>query len=187
MRFLAISRFIAVATLGLMTSAQAKITSNDYWIGNYWSVSANYEDGHFTFCLVEATYKNGITLAFSLTSEYNIMAWLTKPGWNVPVGSRFVLTASVDNRWSDVLDGMAITPELIAFKINPERGSIKALREGRVLTLSAERDSWQFNLDGSAKAFLMLSRCVTDHSRPSDPFTQETNPFTTSNAPDQGV
>jgi hypothetical protein len=168
-------------------AALGKSAGYDFKSGN-WSGKAytNDSDQVFTHCAMVGSYRNGITLVFSILSNSSISIGLHNKSWNVKAGSTFNITLSIDSIYAGSFNSYAIKPRLIRIDIGNNLILFNQLRRGRNLIISATKEKFEFALTGTNIALGKLLNCVrlakvglAKSENPSS--TSSTNPFTDEN------
>jgi hypothetical protein len=123
---------IAILTaILLFFPAQGHARQQSFEAGQ-WLGAATFDDntGGFQHCRIEATYNNGITLAFGLLSDFTLLIVLTNPAWTLRDDVQFPLQLAVDRRWSKSVSGTALAPNGVYVSLGDDWEAFEALRGG---------------------------------------------------------
>lgn len=134
-------------------------------VGN-WSGGAftNDQTGRFSHCAVSASYKNGVRMLTSVTSQMSWVLGFSKPEWRLTPGQRLRLRLVFDRSRTLDVTGDVKTPTLVTIPMPANSDLVRAFRQGRFLELVANDARFTFALTSTGEMLPQLVECVR-HSR----------------------
>ncbi|MCP5083156.1 MAG: hypothetical protein GY948_15825 [Alphaproteobacteria bacterium] len=155
---------LTAAVIATASSASAEkiadLTSGD-WTGGAFTHS---HTGAFSHCAVNAKYKSGIALYFSVTGTRRWSMAFASKHWEFQRGRKYPLHYQIDN--GPVLKGTAIarSPSLVQVFL-PINGRIfSRFAGGSTLRVSTNRKVMQFVLTGARAMLPKLINCASQHA-----------------------
>jgi hypothetical protein len=137
-------------------------------------VGGAYDDdsGHFSHCSVTSAYENGIWLYLQLYANGDFVVGLAKDGWSLGDGTSYTVEVAVDGGYRREAHADAYGDSIFV-DLDRAPDFYRAVQKGRVLTVTAARDDFTFDLTGTNAALNHLASCslsYTGYSPIGDPF-----------------
>src|ERR1700694_2901470 len=129
-----------------------------------WTGDANYDgDGKFRDCTMTAQSENGVLLGFVISKDFDWGLVLADDSLDFELGTTEAVLLSIDAR--DPIPAIAKVVDVHGIVIPLENSDpvLDALRQGKVLTITAESAKVSFKLTGTKDAIAALAACVTEH------------------------
>ena len=178
------SIFFAVLALNIPSVIAAHPIQDSKVTVGQWSIGGFTDDatGVFSHCAASVRYRNGISLAFSISS--GAASWrmgLSNPAWKLPAGHKYPLSYTVDGRTPANDRAIVATPQLIMWELPVDGRLFGRFRAGRLLTVGAAGDTFNFGLLDSSKALSSALACATYYQKnpPQQAGADPQNPFRT--------
>lgn len=128
-----------------------------------WSISADHE-----FCHALKTFANGSSLNFGLFNDGRARIYIDNENWNIPEGN-YPVVVSVDRMAPTTFDAKAKGNVVsLAWKLTADE--INIMSSGAVFRATVGRQSYQFNLAGSAEMLKALGQCISTRMAAANPF-----------------
>jgi hypothetical protein len=134
------------------------------FISGVWQGDANYDaDGKFSDCLMTAQADNGVLIGFVISKYFEWGLVIADERHVFQVGATEQVMLIVDQR--DPIRAVAKVVDVhgIVIPLEDSDPVLDALREGKVLTITAETAKISFRLTGTKEAIAELAACVTEH------------------------
>lgn len=130
-----------------------------------WRGGAYFSQGRFSHCAMQARYRSGIILLFSITRSYKFLLGFARPGWNLRPNGRYRMRYAIDRYV--LFDGIARVspPNMIVATIPATRRIFDRFRRGRVFYVINDQGTNRFSLAGTNRALTRLLRCTHAHVR----------------------
>jgi len=145
----------------LATSAHAGDLNQRFSIGGWTgNAYASNTTGAFTHCGMWATYKSGITLHFAVRQDFSWAVGLVNEAWKLPKGNRYPVRYFIDR--NAIRNGeAAVNQDSLALIEMPDDSDLfRQFQNGRQLTILANGQEFNFDLDGTSGALGHLIDCV---------------------------
>jgi hypothetical protein len=146
-----------------------------------WTVEAFTNDttGVFSHCVASVPYRHGVSLAFSIDSDAK--AWrmgLINPAWKLPIGEKYPVSYTIDNRVPATDLAVVATPELIMVELAATNQLFDLFRTGHTLVIGAAGGNFNFDLKDSSRALKMALDCTAYYeNQPTQAAIDPQNPF----------
>jgi hypothetical protein len=151
-----------LASLLLAGAANATpIPGSEHYVAA-WQIGAYTHDntGAFSHCAMSTAYRSGITMYFAVSANYTWRVGWSHPSWNLTKGQKINIALYIDGSAANWVTAVAYGPTL-AFAELPATASLFDLfRKGYHLTVMAQGNRYDFNLDGTYAALTDLGNCV---------------------------
>jgi hypothetical protein len=140
-----------------------------------WTGGAYDDDaGAFSHCSVNSAYDNGIRLYLQLYADGDFVLGLSKDGWSLGDGVTYTVEVAVDggHRRQARADAYG---DAIFVDLDRDAAFYRAVQKGRMLTVTAAREAFSFDLSGTNAALNQLAACsisFTGFSPIGDPFVE---------------
>src|SRR6476469_1602375 len=127
-----------------------------------WSGGAFTDDktGKFSNCIASASYKSGINVGVLVSETYHWALGFTYPGWVLTPDQKFPIVLSFDGRNTFNVVGVAVSRIMVLVQMPEDSALIRSFRAARTMSAFAQRNLFQFNLDGTAILLPSLVNCV---------------------------
>lgn len=153
----------------LMTSsyAQAGIRERSsvearFYVGA-WEGSASYgSDGTFAYCMVTATYRSGVALAFVVDRDFAFHVMAHSGSWSLTPGVTVPLTLEIDRYRPMNVSGYVETAQVVSIEFGDAERLFDLLRRGYVLRVHGSTGSLSFDLTDTYRALTRLLNCASD-------------------------
>lgn len=173
MKKLFVSRFLLIALVALsfgllgafgMVDRALAASKTVFKQGN-WNGKVRYSDktGKFSNCTMSARYKSGFTLTFIITGKFNWGIGLIKPGLNLTKGVSIPVDLFVDGRSVQSSNAKVLSPSFVLVPLKNSTNVVRAIRNGRVLTITTGSTRARFNLNSTRRAVSRLASCVKNY------------------------
>lgn len=149
------------------------------FISGVWQGDANFDaNGKFSNCTMTAQASSGVLVGFIISKRFEWGLVLADETREFETGTSEAVALHIDER--DPIPAIAKVIDIHGIVIPLENSLqvLDALREGKVLTIMAERAKISFKLTGTKAAIAALAACVTENlnsekadARPSRPFS----------------
>ncbi len=141
-----------------------------------WDAGAFANPGTTTlaYCAGAATYKNGVTVAFFLNSQFEWGIVLIDPSWNLTYNASYPIDMAVDTRASGAATATAIGTAEVSIPLKPSVALFKDFMEGEKLKIQTAGGTYVFDLTNTSEMLPSLVKCV---ERYSGPIPVSANPF----------
>jgi hypothetical protein len=151
----------------MMTSAYAAGSVIKVKVG-LWSGGAFFNDAthKFSHCAVSASYKNGVTLHVSITSEGGWLLGLSKRGANMKAGETALIELLFAGIGTVNVAAKIRTPELAAIDMPANSAVLRAFRSARQMQVTGGGLQLLFNLDDTGRLMPALLECAENRGRP---------------------
>jgi hypothetical protein len=137
---------------------------NAAFISGVWQGDANFDaDGKFSDCTMTAQASRGVIIGFIISKSFDWGLVLADEAQKFEVGATEAVALLIDER--DPIPAIAKVIDIHGIVIPLENSGfvIEAIREGKVLTIVAERAKVSFKLTGTKAAIAALAACVTEN------------------------
>jgi hypothetical protein len=131
-----------------------------------WAGAAYAWDGtnKFSHCAISAQYRSGITMLFSVSSDYTWRVGWAHQSWNFTKGQTVSLDLFIDGIGPYNLVATATNAGHLALAELPAKAALFDLvRRGYRMTVNAVGNKYEFNLDGTYGALAEVLQCVGQH------------------------
>jgi hypothetical protein len=141
-----------------------------------WDAAAYANPGTTTlaYCAAAANYKNGITLAFVLNSQFEWGILLIDPSWNLTYNASYPIDMAVDTRASGTATAVAIGTAEVLISLKPSVALFKDFMEGEKLKVETAGGTYTFDLTNTSEMLPSLVKCA---ERYVGPIPASSNPF----------
>src|SRR6266404_8844605 len=160
---------LAAITLALLLGkilpvGAAEIPASQFNVSG-WSGSAynSDSDGSFSHCAMSATYNSGITLLFSIGSDFWRMG-LYNSNWNLVEGQAYPIIYWVDNTPPQQVSAVAVATQGVSILLPLTAVEFNLFRYGNQVTIVAASQTFQFNLTGTSSSLFALGACAVNHT-----------------------
>lgn len=154
--------------LALAVSAAAALAAaaeaGAWQAGNWTGRTVQSETGAFGGCRMSATYDNGITLHFLQLADFSLLIGLSRPDWALDPRGTYAMGLVIDGRYVRRARGtvLASLTNSVFLSLGQDRATHDLLRRSLRLTLVNNRQSFDFQLAGTATGLARLERCVRE-------------------------
>ena len=129
-----------------------------------WTGDANYsEDGKFRDCTMTAQSENGVLLGFVISKDFDWGLVLADDSLDFELGTTEAVLLRIDARAPIPAVAKVVDVHGIVIPLENSDPVLDALRQGKVLTITAETAKVSFKLTGTKDAIAALAACVTEH------------------------
>lgn len=171
---------VVIGALVLSGNARSDVFRNDRFSSGNWSGAAYDNDAReFNSCGMYASYKNGISLHFTLFRDWRWWIGFQSQDWNLQAGKSYPITYWIDGYAVRSASAKALATNLAAVVMPDDFQLFTQFRRGLLLTVLSEGHTFKFHLEGTSAALQELASCVSRHTRQ----TSATSPFVAQNAP----
>ena len=141
-----------------------------------WDAGAFAKPGTSTlaYCAAAANYKNGITLAFVLNSQFEWGILLIDPSWNLTYNASYPIDMAVDTLASGAATATAIGTAEVWIPLKPSVALFKDFMEGEKLNIQTAGGNYTFDLTNTSEMLPSLVKCA---ERYVGPIPASANPF----------
>jgi hypothetical protein len=141
-----------------------------------WDAGAFANPGTSTlaYCAAAANYKNGVTLAFVLNSQFEWGIALIDPSWNLTYNASYPIDMEVDTRASGAATATAIGTAEVLISLKPSVALFKDFMEGEKLNIQTAGGNYTFDLTNTSEMLPSLVKCA---ERYVGPIPASANPF----------
>jgi len=169
----AMMRCILTALLALLllsTSATAQVIQGTQRNVLGWQLAA-YERTNigFTHCGMYVGYRSGIFMHFSIFKNYGWQVGWSHSSWNLTPGQQVNIALFVDGAGPTNLTAIARNQTFATADLPATAGVFDLMRKGFQMTVLAQGNQYQFNLDGTYAALTELVSCVNRFVQPARP------------------
>jgi hypothetical protein len=175
--------WVLVAGVCIFTSQLS--SAAEFKVGNWEGSALNGDNHQFTHCVMNASYKSGMSLLFAITDNWVFNVGVADARWKLDQGKSYDVVFRVDNRFEKHLSATAVSDKLalVSF-VDPDAvPAFNALRHGRLLTITANETQFPFYLSDTSVALMSLIECVKTHQVNQPNARTVENPFTGSEKP----
>ena len=159
--------YLAIAALGAWigaaTPAQSETLESFTVSGWEGSAFSSERTNRFAFCMVTAHYRNGTSLFFKLTGDYQLDIGVSNNNWNFSRGDEFKARLQVDRKAPFTGYGVAALENSVLFPIKTNSSTYNLFRRGRALSVRFGDQTFKYRLDGTSRALRRLDQCVGKH------------------------
>jgi hypothetical protein len=181
---------LLIVTIGLGLAASSTAAAErieTFQVGN-WRGGAytNNDTRQFSHCAVNASYRSGIILLFSVGRTYHWSMALANQRWSLNKGAVYDVAYDIDGGPRTTVKGRANTSTLVEIPLADSATLFRAFQSGKKLNVHAAGGSFSFRLDDSSRALAATLACARKHMGTtsaqrggSDPFSgaAASNPF----------
>jgi S1-C subfamily serine protease len=130
-------------------------------VGN-WHGGAYTNDGSgsFSHCAAGATYQSGIYFAVSVGEDYSWRLGFAHENWQLTPGQAFGLALTFDGQPAINVQGVPVASRLVNVDMPANSSLIGQFRKAKVMTVFAQGQLFQFNLNQTAQLLPSLVNCV---------------------------
>ena len=154
------------ATLLAVLVAAPPLSSpvNAAFISGVWQGDANFDArGNFSDCTMTAQAKSGVLVGFIISKTFEWGLVLADETSRFKVGATERVQLLIDQRDPIAAISKVIDVHGILIPLENSESMLEAFREGKVLTIVAERTKISFKLTGTKAAIGALAACVTEN------------------------
>ncbi len=156
---------ITVAFAASSTPAFAEKIASDSagaWTGGAYTDDAT---GQFSHCAVNARYKSGVALFFSVTRDRQWSMGFANSHWELSPGNRYPVRFQVDS--GPILKGRALakTPRMVQVHLPAKSRLFRHFKIGSTLKVATGSRVMRFNLTGTNHMLSKLYRCAVHFAR----------------------
>jgi hypothetical protein len=137
--------------------SDAKAFKSGGWEGE----ASKDESGRFSNCTMTADYKNGITLGFIISRDFDWGIVLANDKWNLNVGSTEAVKLAIDARKPLAATAKVVDAHGILIPLENADPVVNAMRLGRRLNIVTPAGKVSFRLTGTGDAIAALAACVS--------------------------
>jgi hypothetical protein len=113
---------------------------------------------------------NGTTLLFGVSNNLShFMISMADPSWSLPSDEQLSATIGIDEKGKQY-KGLVVGPTQITFDFRPDANLVRHIATGKTLNVGTAKQSWRFNLVGTATAIPALLQCVAARTGDKNPF-----------------
>ena len=154
---------IAATAFAAPASAEkiASVTSGP-WKGGAYTDNAT---GEFSHCAVNARYKSGVALFFSVTRDRQWSMGFANSHWNLSPGNRYPVRFQVDRGPILKSTATAKTQKMVQVHLPAKNRLFRHFKVGGMLKVAAGSKVMRFNLTGTNRMLSKLYRCATHFAR----------------------
>ena len=164
----------------------------------FWHVSDVQDPGthKFSYCAVESSFDNGLSLAFARNRELNTNIIVSFPDKRLQDHSKYRMLIGVDTFPVRDVVGFSADASTLVVPLQHDHKVLDWLQKGKLLELKGPEDAVKFALDGAGPALRQLEMCVeasikreTEGSggKPAARPQVDTGPLASNAAPDEGT
>lgn len=160
-----------LAALVLGPNAQAApIAGSQHLVGN-WRIGAYTFDntGGFSHCAASATYRSGISMVFALSGNHTWRIGWTHPNWVLTKGQRLDIALHVDGGPANWVTAVAVSQTIAYAELPANAALFDLFRRGYHLTVTAQGNRYEFNLEGTYAALTELGACIAAYGSAGQP------------------
>jgi hypothetical protein len=141
-----------------------------------WDAGAFANPGTTTlaYCAGAANYKNGVTVAFVLNSQFEWGIALIDPSWNLTYNASYPIDMAVDTLASGAATATAIGTAEVWIPLKPSVALFKDFMEGEKFNIQTAGGTYAFDLTNTTEMLPSLVKCV---ERYAGPIPASANPF----------
>ncbi len=137
---------------------------NAAFISGVWQGDANFDaEGKFSDCTMTAQASRGVIIGFIISKSFDWGLVLADEAQKFRVGATEAVALVIDDRDPIPAIAKVIHVHGIVIPLENSNRVLEALREGKVLTIVAERAKISFKLTGTKAAIAALAACVTEN------------------------
>lgn len=162
---------IAALTAPSIAVAQSQ-TLRTFTVG-HWNAGAYGNDGRFSHCAAQGTYKSGITMRFAIDRQYRWSIGFMHRGWTMPPGIEFDVAFEIDDERPIYVRGRAFDATRALIQLADSAALFDRFRRGRILRVSTRSHMFSLELEGSSAMLAQLHDCVRRYTQP----VNVANPF----------
>lgn len=180
MRFLMRSLMVLIFLLNgpFAYSATLKNTKVGNWLVGAYS---NDQTRQFSHCGAITSYNSGIRMLFGVARNYAWSLGFANPQWNLSGGSTYSIAFTVDNIPALRAVAYAIGPQQVKVDLADSEALFNVFRHGKLLTVYAAGQTFQFNLLSTSRLLPVLLNCVHNYMDPRQEAPH--NPFIAASKP----
>jgi hypothetical protein len=136
-----------------------------------WRISAHTFDasGKFSHCVMAAGYRSGITMRFAVSEDYTWRVGWDHPDWRLAVGQKVDLSLYVDGEGPYHVAATARGANQAIAELPANASLFHLFRKGYRLTVHAQGNRYDFNLDGTYAALTEVLDCARRYVAASAP------------------
>ena len=137
---------------------------NAAFISGVWQGDANFDaQGKFSDCTMTAQARSSVIVGFIISKNFEWGLVLADETSQFEVGATETVLLLIDARDPIVAVSKVIDVHGIVIPLENSESVLEAFREGKVLTIVAERAKISFKLTGTKAAIGALAACVTEN------------------------
>lgn len=159
MRRLTLAAALA-AIMSLPLPAGADMMPGSSFTSGEWQGAAYDRNGRFSHCAVNATYRSGIRVLFSVSSDWTWRIGFAHGDWKFTTGESAPITFWIDGFAPYQVTATAARPDLVLAELPDKAALFEQFQRGYKLTVVALNRQYGFNLTGTFVALDRLAQCV---------------------------
>jgi len=155
-------RFVA-ALLTLLTASVASaepIAGSQVNLSGWILDAYTGKSGTFSHCALSTTYRSGISMIFSIASDYRWTVGWTSSSWKFEPGQKVEVSLFIDGDGPTTVVATAATSDYARASLPDSLDLFNRFRSGNRLIVVAQGNRYGFNLDGSYAALTETHACV---------------------------
>jgi S1-C subfamily serine protease len=158
---LAINAVVAAVCIFSVTCSHARGPYGSITVGN-WQGGAytNDKNGAFSHCAAGTTYQSGVHFVVSIAENGSWRLGFAHDSWRLTPGEAFPLTLTFDGQQPFNVYGMPIGAQLVNVEMPATSSLVSQFRKAKVMTVFAQGQLFQFNLNQTAQLLPALANCV---------------------------
>ncbi|HJQ56650.1 MAG TPA: hypothetical protein VJ890_07075 [Vineibacter sp.] len=157
-RFARGAALTAILTLPLPAGAEA-LPGTSFTSGE-WKGAAYERNGRFSHCAIDAVYRSGIKVMFSVSADYTWRIAFAHGEWNFAKNQSAPITLWIDGFAPHQVTGIAVRHDLVLAELPDRAALFEQFQRGYRLTVVALGRQYAFNLTGTFAALDRVAECV---------------------------
>jgi hypothetical protein len=157
---LAVLSFIA----GIAAASAQADTLEQYDVAGWYAGAYSYDGSkQFSHCAMNAKYKSGISLVFSVDHTFNWILGFANDAWQLRIGDKYPIEMFIDGRGPIYATAEALETNMVSVPVQDDGTLFQKFRKGYRLRVIAAGQLFEFNLDGTSRGLASLVDCVSRH------------------------
>ncbi len=154
---------VAIAACGFCGVSHARVIES-YSVSG-WNIDAHASDktNAFSHCVMYASYRNGVSLFFSITRSKNWYMGLASRSWKLTTGDTYKFDISLDGAQGTNWTGEAITSSALRVPLEDSASLFERFSRARMLTIRTSNGAFRFKLNNSGVALEEVAACTNRH------------------------
>ena len=168
MKFSAVLGVLASAVLAVSAQAQIPGSMKDV---EGWKVAAfeRKDGGGFSHCSMFAHYRSGIWIYFTVFNNYTWNIGWSSETWRLTPGQQVDVVLSIDGAGPYTVTATARSAIYASAVLPGSGGLFDIVRRGNRMTVTAQSNTYNFNLTGTYAALTETANCVAAYGRGTQP------------------
>jgi hypothetical protein len=164
--------FLCCSSLTMAAVSNGRFRIGDWEGGAY----AGKHDKRFDHCAAHHAHENGVTILYSLNSEYHWGLEFSSKAWNFLRGANFNAVLSFGKQGRILRRAVAISPHVLRLQLSDSLALFDKLQTAWQMAFVVGGLRLEFKLMDNPQVVRALTRCVAKHRRPSR-FAQALGPI----------